>query len=115
MLSTTCKGTYTLVCCLCCRRDTPLGAAFFGSVATPNTVKNILCQAYANDAAVTDELVDCILKPGLEVSIAVQCLCVEGTVHAVKDLWLGPWGFFLGGGGLVLRQLKASMLASMQQ
>jgi hypothetical protein len=37
-------------------------------VATPNTVKNILRQAYANSAAVTDELVDCILKPGLEVS-----------------------------------------------
>jgi hypothetical protein len=50
-------------------RDTPLGAAFFGSVATPNTVKNILCQAYANDAAVTDELVDAILKPGLQVSL----------------------------------------------
>jgi hypothetical protein len=50
-------------------RDTPLGAAFFGSVATPTTVKNILRQAYANSAAVTDELVDCILKPGLEVRL----------------------------------------------
>eukprot|EP00878_Enallax_costatus_P002483 GHUV01002663.1.p1 GENE.GHUV01002663.1~~GHUV01002663.1.p1 ORF type:complete len:406 (+),score=72.01 GHUV01002663.1:129-1220(+) len=47
-------------------KETPLGAAFFGSVATPRTVKNILCQAYANDTAVTDELVDCILKPGLQ-------------------------------------------------
>lgn len=51
-------------------RETPLGAAFFGSVATPRTVKNILCQAYANDAAVTDELVECILKPGLQVFLS---------------------------------------------
>eukprot|EP00879_Flechtneria_rotunda_P028385 GHRR01030491.1.p1 GENE.GHRR01030491.1~~GHRR01030491.1.p1 ORF type:complete len:207 (+),score=68.22 GHRR01030491.1:354-974(+) len=47
-------------------KDTPMGAAFFNNVATPRTVKTILCQAYCNDAAVTDELVDCILKPGLQ-------------------------------------------------
>ncbi|WIA19379.1 hypothetical protein OEZ85_004004 [Tetradesmus obliquus] len=47
-------------------RETSLGSAFFGSVATPRTVKNILCQAYADDSAVTDELVDAILKPGLQ-------------------------------------------------
>lgn len=60
-------------------RDTPLGAAFFGSVATPTTVKNILHQAYANSDAVTDDLVDCILKPGLEVrrlsSVCKYCCC----------------------------------------
>lgn len=57
------------VCRTCHCRETSLGAAFFGSVATPRTVKNILCQAYANDAAVTDELVDAILKPGLQVRL----------------------------------------------
>jgi hypothetical protein len=56
-------------------RETPLGAAFFSSVATPRTVKNILCQAYANDAAVTDELVDAILKPGLQVCFFNASLC----------------------------------------
>jgi hypothetical protein len=58
---------------VCCCRETPLGTAFFGSVATPRTVKNILCQAYANDAAVTDELVDAILKPGLQVGCGAWC------------------------------------------
>lgn len=58
-------------------RETPLGAAFFSSVATPRTVKNILCQAYANDAAVTDELVEAILKPGLQVSKAKPGLQVR--------------------------------------
>lgn len=63
---------------LFCCRDTPLGTYFFSSVATPLTVKNILCQAYANDAAVTDELVDCILKPGLQVGwqISADCLVI---------------------------------------
>ncbi|KAF8058837.1 MFDX1 [Scenedesmus sp. PABB004] len=46
-------------------QETPLGAAFFGSVATPATVRSILRQAYADGAAVTDELVDVILRPGL--------------------------------------------------
>jgi hypothetical protein len=46
-------------------RETPLGAAFFGSVAKAATVKSILQQCYGNTATVTDELVDVILKPGL--------------------------------------------------
>lgn len=62
--------------CLCVcgslSRETSLGAAFFSSVATPRAVKNILCQAYANDAAVTDELVQAILQPGLQVTADVQ-------------------------------------------
>jgi hypothetical protein len=41
-------------------------------VATPRAVKNILCQAYANDAAVTDELVQAILQPGLQVTADLQ-------------------------------------------
>lgn len=32
-------------------------------------VKNVLSQAYADASQVTDELVDCILQPGLEVSL----------------------------------------------
>lgn len=47
-------------------RETPVGAAFFASVAKPKAIKNILSQAYADATAVDDELVDCLLKPGLE-------------------------------------------------
>lgn len=47
-------------------RETPLGAAFFGQVATPQGVRNVLEQAYHNKERVTDELIDVILKPGLE-------------------------------------------------
>ena len=32
-------------------------------------VKNVLSQAYADATQVTDELVDCILQPGLQVSM----------------------------------------------
>jgi hypothetical protein len=46
-------------------RETPIGAAFFGSVAKAATVKNILQQCYGDPNTVTDELVDVILKPGL--------------------------------------------------
>jgi pimeloyl-ACP methyl ester carboxylesterase len=51
-------------------RDTPLGEAFFASVAQPQTVRNILRQAYGAKEAVTDELVDCILSPGLQPGAA---------------------------------------------
>jgi len=54
------KGLQTLL------RETPVGAAFFGQVATPQGVRNALEQAYHNKAEVTDELIDVILKPGLE-------------------------------------------------
>ncbi|KAL6753405.1 Alpha/Beta hydrolase protein [Haematococcus lacustris] len=47
-------------------RETELGVQFFNTVAKPQTVKNILGQAYGNKAAVTDELVQCILRPGLQ-------------------------------------------------
>eukprot|EP00775_Hariotina_reticulata_P011962 gene11962-12105_t len=62
-------------------RETSLGAAFFSSVATPRTVKNILCQAYANDAAVTDELVQAILQPGLQpgaLDVFLDFICYSG-------------------------------------
>jgi pimeloyl-ACP methyl ester carboxylesterase len=47
-------------------RTTSLGKLFFSQVATANGVKNVLKQCYCNPDAVTDELVECILKPGLE-------------------------------------------------
>ena len=46
-------------------RETGIGKAFFKQVATPQTLKNILSQAYGNKEDVNDEIVDVILKPGL--------------------------------------------------
>ena len=37
-------------------------------------VKNVLSQAYADATQVTDELVDCILQPGLQVSSVAKAL-----------------------------------------
>mmetsp|Transcript_18590 Transcript_18590/g.25875 ORF Transcript_18590/g.25875 Transcript_18590/m.25875 type:complete len:425 (+) Transcript_18590:3-1277(+) len=47
-------------------RETPLGRWFFQQVATPNGVRSVLEQAYHNKEAVTDELVNAILNPGLQ-------------------------------------------------
>ena len=47
-------------------RTTDIGKKFFGNVAQAKTVKNILKEAYGNPDTVTDELVDVILKPGLQ-------------------------------------------------
>lgn len=65
------------------RRETPLGAAFFSNVARPATVRNILCQAYADSKAVTDELVDVILQPGLQVHArpAASCSTTTSVAH----------------------------------
>ena len=43
-----------------------VGELFFRQVARPETVRKILKQAYNDPEAVTDELVDLILRPGLE-------------------------------------------------
>ena len=51
-------------------RTTDIGQKFFGNVAQAKTVKNILKEAYGNPDAVTDELVDVILKPGLQPGAA---------------------------------------------
>lgn len=51
-------------------RETAAGEAFFGSVATPAAVARILRQAYGDAAAVTPDLVDAILAPGLEPGAA---------------------------------------------
>lgn len=47
-------------------RTTPLGPWFFSQIATEKGVKNVLQQCYCDKATVTDELVDVILKPGLQ-------------------------------------------------
>eukprot|EP00741_Cyanophora_paradoxa_P021194 tig00000237_g20455.t1 len=41
----------------------PLGGAFFSSLAKPQTVRNVLRQAYARKEAVDDELVEMLLGP----------------------------------------------------
>eukprot|EP01035_Chromulina_nebulosa_P018417 gene18417-24121_t len=46
-------------------RETNIGKYFFKQIAQPKAIKNILNQAYA-DNSVDDEIVDIILKPGLE-------------------------------------------------
>lgn len=47
-------------------RTSPLGPAFFANVARFSAVKSVLREAYGNKEAVTDELVESILQPGLQ-------------------------------------------------
>lgn len=54
-------------------RETQLGEFFYNIVATPSTVQSILRVIYpANPEAVDEELVDCILKPGLSSANATR-------------------------------------------
>lgn len=48
-------------------------------------MKNVLSQAYADATQVTDELVECILQPGLQVSL-MQCAKHLFT-SIIPDLW----------------------------
>lgn len=48
----------------------PLGHSFFRLLAKPNTVRKILLQAYANPAAVTDELVEILMAPAADPGAA---------------------------------------------
>ncbi|KAF8041113.1 hypothetical protein BT93_B3131 [Corymbia citriodora subsp. variegata] len=62
-------------------RNTMLGKLFFNSVATPESVKGILCQCYHDTSQVTDELVQKILQPGLEpgaVDVFLEFICYSG-------------------------------------
>ncbi|KAG0556441.1 hypothetical protein KC19_11G054300 [Ceratodon purpureus] len=62
-------------------RTTTLGQQFFASVAKPEAVKKILCECYHDDSAVTDELVDKILTPGLQpgaVDVFLDFICYSG-------------------------------------
>ncbi len=47
-------------------RTSPLGDAFFGNIAQASNVRAVLREAYGDASAVTDELVDVILQPGLQ-------------------------------------------------
>lgn len=51
-------------------RNTTLGERFFASVASAAAVKKVLSQAYSDSSTVTDELVDCVLQPGLRPGAA---------------------------------------------
>ena len=51
-------------------RTTSLGQAFFAQVARADAVKAVLREAYGDPATVTDELVQCILQPGLQPGAA---------------------------------------------
>uniref|UniRef100_A0A453B832 Uncharacterized protein n=1 Tax=Aegilops tauschii subsp. strangulata TaxID=200361 RepID=A0A453B832_AEGTS len=58
-----------------------IGKLFFNAVATPESVKNILCQCYHDTSAVTDELVQMILQPGLDpgaVDVFLEFICYSG-------------------------------------
>lgn len=46
--------------------NTRFGTWFYSQVAKPETVRNILQTAYGDKSTVTDELVDIILKPGMD-------------------------------------------------
>ncbi|MEW5304367.1 MAG: hypothetical protein WDW36_006980 [Sanguina aurantia] len=87
-------------------RETDLGTAFFGTVATTRTVTNILKQAYGDKSAVTEELVDKILTPGLRPGAAAVFLdfisysggplpeeLLAATTRPVSILWgaADPW------------------------
>lgn len=62
-------------------RSTDLGKRFFKAVATPQAVRRILCECYHDHSAVTDELVQKILLPGLEpgaVDVFLDFICYSG-------------------------------------
>ncbi|CAL8162320.1 unnamed protein product [Prunus armeniaca] len=62
-------------------RNTDVGKYFFKTVATPESVRNILCQCYHDTAQVTEELVQKILLPGLEpgaVDVFLEFICYSG-------------------------------------
>lgn len=82
-------------------RDTALGTLFFKNVATPKSVRNILCQCYYDTSQVTEELVEKILFPGLEpgaVAVFLEFICYsdgplpEELLPQVKRPVLIAWG-----------------------
>jgi pimeloyl-ACP methyl ester carboxylesterase len=47
-----------------------IGRFFFKQIANPKTVRKILLQAYADDSAVTDELIEILMKPAQDPGAA---------------------------------------------
>ncbi|GFP94197.1 pheophytinase chloroplastic [Phtheirospermum japonicum] len=81
--------------------NTALGKFFFKVVATPESVRNILCQCYYDTSQVTDELVKIILEPGLDPGAAdvfLEFICYSGgplpeeLLPQVKCPVLVAWG-----------------------
>lgn len=82
-------------------RNTALGKFFFQTVATRESVRNILCQCYYDTSQVTEELVQTILLPGLEpgaVDVFLEFICYsdgplpEELLPQVKCPVLVAWG-----------------------
>ncbi|CAH9108781.1 unnamed protein product [Cuscuta europaea] len=82
-------------------RNTEIGKLFFKAVATPKSVRSILCQCYHDTTQVTNELVEAILRPGLEPGAAdvfLEFICYSGGPLAeellpqVKCPVLVAWG-----------------------
>lgn len=82
-------------------RNTDVGKFFFKSVATPDSVRSILCQCYHDTSQVTEELVECILRPGLEpgaVDVFLEFICYSGgplpeeLLPQIKCPVLVAWG-----------------------
>ncbi|CAM9004219.1 unnamed protein product [Rhodiola kirilowii] len=81
--------------------NTDVGKLFFKGVATPESIKNILCQCYYDTSQVTDELVQIILQPGLlpgAVDVFLEFICYsdgplpEELLPEVKCPVLIGWG-----------------------
>ncbi|KAG6630152.1 uncharacterized hydrolase YugF isoform X1 [Carya illinoinensis] len=82
-------------------RNTAVGKYFYKIVATPESVKSILCQCYHDTSQVTEELVQKILNPGLEPGAAdvfLEFICYSGgplpeeLLPQVKCPVLIAWG-----------------------
>ncbi|XP_050219792.1 pheophytinase, chloroplastic-like [Mercurialis annua] len=82
-------------------RNTAVGKFFFKSVATSESVRNILCQCYHDTSQVTEELVEKILLPGLEpgaVDVFLDFISYSGgplpeeLLPQVKCAVLIAWG-----------------------
>ncbi|GAB2276926.1 hypothetical protein Dimus_011635 [Dionaea muscipula] len=82
-------------------RNTPMGKLFYRSIATPQSVRSILCQCYYDTSQVSDELVEKILLPGLEPGAAdvfLEFICYsdgplpEELLPQVKCPVLIGWG-----------------------
>ncbi|OAY71165.1 Pheophytinase, chloroplastic, partial [Ananas comosus] len=82
-------------------RNTAVGKLFYNAIATPESVRSILCQCYHDTSAVTDELVQIILQPGLAPGAAdvfLEFICYsegplpEELLPKVKCPVLVAWG-----------------------
>ncbi|GMH00101.1 hypothetical protein Nepgr_001940 [Nepenthes gracilis] len=82
-------------------RNTAVGKLFYRSVATPQSVRSILCQCYYDTSQVTEELVQIIVLPGLEPGAAdvfLEFICYsegplpEELLPQVKCPVLIAWG-----------------------